>query len=116
MQEKRKRARKRIDCAFKVTDINRRQVIGCMGDLSEDGFMLLTDQAHDAGTVLQLRVDFSGEVDGVDCIELGAESLWTGAANKANRFWTGFHIIDLSDSAAATLASVINKNMGTDPE
>jgi hypothetical protein len=116
MQEKRKRARKHIDCAFKVTDVNRNQVLGCIVDLSEDGFMLLTDQNHEAGTVLQLRVDFPGEVNGVGYIELGAESLWTGAANKANHFWSGFHIIDLSDSAAAAIAAVISKNQGADPE
>ena len=116
MQEKRKHARTHIGCAFKVTDINRKQVIGCMVDLSADGFMLLTDQVHEAGTVLQLRVDFPGEVNGMNHIELGAESLWTGAANKANHFWAGFQIIDLSDSAATTLASVIGKNQGADPE
>jgi hypothetical protein len=113
MQEKRKHARKHIGCAFKVSDINRKQLIGCMVDLSEDGFMLLTDQIHGAGAVLQLRVDFPSEVNGVSHIELGAESLWAGAANKANHFWAGFRIIDLSDSAAATLAVVISKSLST---
>jgi hypothetical protein len=116
MQEKRKYARKHIGCAFKVSDINRKQVIGCMVDLSEDGFMLLTDQVHGAGTVLQLRVDFAGEVNGVSHIELGAESLWAGAANKAKHYWAGVHIIDLSDSAAATLAVVISKSHSTSLE
>ncbi len=115
MQEKRKHARKHIGCAFKVSDINRKQVIGCMVDLSEDGFMLLTDQVHDAGTVLQLRVDFPGGVNGVSSIELGAESLWAGAANKPKHFWAGFHIIDLSDSAAEVIASVISKSQSKDP-
>lgn len=109
MQEKRKHARKHIDCAFKVSDVNSKRVVGCMVDLSEDGFMLLTEEFHEAGTVLQLRVDFPDAVNGTNHIELGAESLWSGAANKANRFWAGFHIIDLSDAAAATLACVIDK-------
>ncbi len=110
MQEKRKHARKHIGCAFKVSDINRKQVIGCMVDLSEDGFMLLTDQVHEAGAVLQLRVDFPDGMNGEDHIELGAESLWAGAANKPNHFWAGFHIIDLSDKAAAVIAAVIDKS------
>jgi hypothetical protein len=78
--------------------------------------MLLTDQIHGAGAVLQLRVDFPGEVNGVSHIELGAESLWAGVANKAKHFWVGFHIIDLSDSAAATLAVVISKCQSTSLE
>jgi hypothetical protein len=110
MQEKRKHARKHIGCAFKVRDLNSDKAVGCIVDLSEDGFMLLTDQVHEAGTVLQLRVDFPAEVNGQRYIELGAESLWAGAANKANHFWAGFHIIDLSDGAAATLAAVISKS------
>lgn len=113
MQEKRKHTRKHIGCAFKVSDINTKQVIGCMVDLSEDGFMLLTDKVHSAGAVLQLRVDFASEVNGVSYIELGAESLWAEAANKPNHFWAGFHIIDLSDSAAAALAVVISKSHST---
>jgi hypothetical protein len=113
MQEKRKHARKHIGCAFKVSDINSKQVIGCMVDLSENGFMLLTDKVHGAGTVLQLRVDFPSEVDGVSYIELGAESLWADAANKPKHFWAGFRIIDLSDSAAATLAVVISRSHST---
>jgi hypothetical protein len=116
MQEKRKRARKHINCAFKVSDVYRKQALGCMVDLSEDGFMLLTDQVREAGTVLQLRVDFPGEVNGVTGIELGAESLWVGAANKPNHFWAGFRIIDLSDNAAATIAAVINRSQSQDPE
>ncbi len=116
MQEKRKHARKHIGCAFKVSDVNRNTVLGCMVDLSEDGFMLLTDQVHEAGAVLQLRVDFPREVHGVNHIELGAESLWAGAANKANHYWAGFHIIDLSDGAAATIAAVISGSQALEPE
>lgn len=116
MHEKRKHARKHLGCTFKVSDINSNRLIGCMVDLSADGFMLLTDQVHEAGTILQLRVDFVGAVNGVSHIELGAESLWAGAANKANHFWAGFHIIDLSDSAAATIAAVISKSQGSDTE
>jgi len=116
MHEKRKHARKHLGCTFKVSDINSNQVIGCMVDLSMDGFMLLTDKIHEAGTILQLRVDFTGEVNGVSHIELGAESLWIGAANKANHFWAGFRIIDLSDSAAATIAAVISRSQTADPE
>ena len=116
MHEKRKHARKHLGCTFKVSDINSNQIIGCMVDLSMDGFMLLTDKIHEAGTILQLRVDFTGKVNGVNHIELGAESLWAGAANKANHYWVGFHIIDLSDSAAATIAAVISKSQSMDPE
>lgn len=109
MQEKRKHARKHIGCALKVHDVNSDQAIGCIVDLSEDGFMLLTNQVREAGTVLQLRVYFPSEVNGQRYIELGAESLWAGAANKPEHFWAGFHIIDLSDSAAAAIAAVVNE-------
>ena len=107
MQEKRKFPRKPIGCALKVRDINRDQAIGCLVDLSEDGFMLLSDQPFDVGLVLQLSFDLPVSINGQMSIDLGVESLWCSAANKADHFWTGFRIIDASDTATATLAIVI---------
>ena len=63
MQDKRKLSRQPIGCALKVRDINRNQAIGCLVDLSEDGFMLLSDQSYEAGSVLQLRFDLPAAVN-----------------------------------------------------
>ena len=112
MQEMRKRSRQPIGCAFKVRDINRNQAIGCLVDLSEDGFMLLSAEHFDAGLILQLRFDLQVAINGQMFIDLGAESLWCSAANKAEHFWTGFRIIDASEVAAATLAIVVGDQKG----
>jgi len=114
MQEKRKQSRKPIGCALKVSDINHNQAIGCLVDLSEDGFMLLSSQSFDAGSVLQLRFDLPAVVNGQMSIDVGAESLWCSAANKTDHFWIGFRIIDASDAAAATLAIVVRNNEDAD--
>ena len=110
MREQRRHSRKPIGCALQVRNINRNQAIGCLVDLSEDGFMLLSNQPFDTGAVLQLCFDFPAAIDGQLSVDLGAESIWCGAANKAEHFWTGFRIIDASAAAAATLAIVIRSN------
>jgi hypothetical protein len=114
MQEKRKHVREPIDCALKVRDTNRNQAIGCLVDLSEDGFMLLSNQPYEAGSVLQLSFELPAPVNGQLSIAVGAESLWCSAANKAEHFWAGFRIIDASDTAIATLAIVTRNNAGHD--
>lgn len=108
MPEKRQHLRKRIDSAMRVIDINSNQAIGSMVDLSESGFMMLSNQAITAGTVLQLRIELPRQINGQMSVNVGAESLWCGAANVPEHFLAGFHIIDIDESATATLESLMN--------
>lgn len=107
MTEKRQQHREAMGCALKVRDLNRDVPLGCLVDLSESGFMLLSDQAFDAGSVIQVCFELPAPVAGEWSIELGAESLWVSPANKPDYFWNGFRIIDVSASAAEILAHIV---------
>lgn len=107
MTEKRRQTREAMGCALKVRDRNRDVPLGCLVDLSESGFMLLSDQAFEAGLVLQVCFELPQPVAGEWSIELGAESLWVSPANKPDYFWNGFRIIDISPAAAAVLATIV---------
>ncbi len=107
MTEKRQQHREAMGCTLKVRDIHHDRPLGCLVDLSESGFMLLSDQAFEAGLVIQLCFEFPAPVDGQSSIELGAESLWVSPANKPDYFWNGFRIIDVSPAAAEILARIV---------
>lgn len=80
--------------------------LGTIANISSSGFMLVTNRFIDIDSVFQLNLNggrFNTSVD------IGAVCLWTTEANSADSFWSGFHIIDISDAAQAQLDNVVEQ-------
>lgn len=108
MSEER-RISKRIDPvpgSILVFDRINESSLGTIANISSTGFMLVTDRHIDTDSVFQ----FSLGCKSLDLtIDLGAVCLWTTEASVAAAFWSGFHIIDISDSAQAKLDNMVDK-------
>ena len=108
MSEER-RVAKRVDTQpglLTVFDRINETSLGTIANISSTGFMLVTDHFIDIDSVFQLNLESSN----LDCsIDIGAVCLWTTEASSADSFWSGFHIIDISDSAQADLDIIVEK-------
>jgi hypothetical protein len=80
--------------------------LGTIANISSTGFMLVADHFIELDSVFQLSLDCSG----LDLsIEIGAICLWTTEASSASSFWSGLHIIDISESAQKNLDILVQK-------
>ena len=108
MSEER-RVAQRVDTqpgSIMVLDRINESSIGTIANISSTGFMLVTDRFIDTDSVFQLNLG----CDTLDIsIDIGAVCLWTTEASSAESFWSGFHIIDISESAQANLDMLVGK-------
>jgi hypothetical protein len=92
--------------SFVVLDRISETSLGTIANISSTGFMLVTNRFIDTDSVFQLNIG-CGSFD--ISIDIGAICLWTTEASSADSFWSGFHIIDISDSSQADLDIIVEK-------
>ncbi len=108
MRNKRASIRKRPNESIAICDINTGQPLGHLVNISMDGMMLIGQISTAPGTLFQLRMPLATPVNGAEKIEFGVETLWCQRVKETCSYWTGFQIIDISDSASRTIESLIS--------
>jgi len=108
MQNKRFSIRKRPNESIAIFDVNAGHSLGHLANISMGGLMLVGSISTAPGSLFQLQMPLSTPIYGADTIEFGVESLWCLRAKDTCSYWTGFQIIDISDSASNTIAALIS--------
>lgn len=96
MSEKRKVLRKDVAAHLVVTDVNTGRVVGELVNISSAGFMLFAATPLLPHSVFQLSLQIPKPVHGIDTLYFGAECLWCAPADRPEHYWSGFHLIDIS--------------------
>lgn len=78
-----------------VTDLMTDAPIGRVGNISDSGLMLISEESLPEEALFQLRVPL-GEAGPL--LDLGAQAMWVEAARTPGSWWTGFRIIDISEA------------------
>lgn len=73
--------------------------LGIVGNLSQDGLMLIVNRELVTDGILQLSIESLPPGLGCDAIALGVQVLWDAPAATPNQHWAGVSIIDISDDA-----------------
>jgi hypothetical protein len=107
MDDRRQRNRQPTELQLEVFDLNNGQRLGRIVDLTADGFMLFSEIAIAADSVWDLQITSASPIEGVSNIHLGADCLWSRGGADAQHCWCGFHIIDLADDQAESLAIIL---------
>jgi len=108
MRNKRSSIRKRPNESVPIIDINAGHTLGYLANISMGGLMLIGQTPSAPGTLFQLQMPLPTPIQGVNTIEFGVESLWCQRTRDTCSYWTGFQIIDLSDSASNTIEALIS--------
>ena len=88
-----------------VRDIISNTDLGTIANLSETGFMLVSDRNIEVDSVFQLELTCCD--DQFETLPIGAVCLWNAETSSENLFWAGFHIIDISAQTEAALNQLI---------
>lgn len=94
-EEYRRAKRKQVSERIDVTDVMLGAVVGLIGNISETGMMLLTNQPVADDALFQLHFTLSDRVGNQREISIGSHQLWSEPANSPGHHWTGFRFIDI---------------------
>lgn len=95
--EFRRKPRRKILNTIQVVDAMTDDVVGRLGNLSENGMLLIANRALVDDALYQLRFNLGGEIDRLLAIEVGAHLLWQDTARGPDQIWTGLRFITVLD-------------------
>ncbi|WP_437882481.1 PilZ domain-containing protein [Pseudomonas sp. LRF_L74] len=107
MEDRRQHPRHAPALTMELLDLHSGARLGRIVDLSAEGFMLFSDTPMAVDSVWACRLVLETPVNGVHEIQLGADCLWSRSGTNGQHGWGGFHIIDLAEDQAKTLALVL---------
>ncbi len=68
---------------------------------------MMAVQPIPAHKIYQLRVKLSDQIEGLDAIEFGAESVWGDPPEQMGISWAGFQVIDISDQNKERISKLL---------
>lgn len=115
MAEHRRSPRKRAQQAIEVTNSISGEVIGYVGNLSEDGMLLISGRALPEDALFQFTFPLNNFVNNgaSQRVEIGVHEQWCESAAVPGQFWTGFRIIDIDPEDQKVLAAWVNSPAGS---
>lgn len=115
MTEHRRSPRKRAQQAIEVTNAISGELIGYVGNLSEDGMLLISGKALPEDALFQFSFPLQNHVTNgaAHKLEIGVHEQWCEAAAVPGQFWTGFRIIDIGPDDQKVLSAWVNSPAGS---
>lgn len=97
MHEKRKVDRWPVVGVLEVFDVHSERQLGRVVDITLEGLMISSESPVTVNQIFQLLIPLPEPLEGCNEIRLGVESLWSRESDDGTCFWTGFHVICISD-------------------
>lgn len=90
-----------------VYDTNRDIYVGRLVNIHEQGLMLMGEVEVESDHVYQFDLQLTSPTGGDSVIHVGVDCLWVRGSDQSPTFWSGFHIIDLSDKAREQIHALV---------
>ena len=103
----RKLERKEINQTIEITDVINGGKFGELINITVEGLMVITDKETPTSSIYQLSIKLPVELHGSNTVELGADCLWCRNDDNFHRFWSGFQIIDASETAVKQIEDLV---------
>lgn len=107
-EHNRKLERKELSTTIGIRNVITGDIIGELVNITIEGMMIISDQEMDTNSIFQFQLALPETINGHDTIDVGVDCLWCRSAENFNRYWSGYQIIDASDDATETIASLIS--------
>ena len=108
MIENRRSRRKQVPQAIEVTNTLTGEVVGQVGNLSNDGMLLIANQPIPDDALFQFNFVLPGSEPGRR-IDVGVHEQWGEPAKTPGQYWAGFRIIDIGRQDRAQLSAWIER-------
>jgi len=109
MNNKRRAPRKQPDKAVPVTDTMTGRVVGQLGNLSNEGMLLLAEHPMTDAAIYQLAFELRGPDGRVSPFEIGMQELWADPATASGQVWIGFRFIDIAEGDRKRLGAWLQR-------
>jgi hypothetical protein len=109
MKDQRKVKRRFLLYYMRVYDIETRQQIGNLVDITPEGAMLLCDNPIPEGKTMPLRLELSHEVSDRPFLEFSARSKWCRPDVDPNRYNIGFEIVEIKKEDEKIINRIIKE-------
>lgn len=97
LQNFRRARRRRIDGVVTVFDAMTDSAIGRIGNLSENGMLLIATAPLSEDALYQFRFELPAPGGATLSIEAGMHALWQDRNNASGQTWAGLRVISLPD-------------------
>ncbi len=92
-----------------VVDLDTRQQLGYIVDISEGGIMLMSNQSIEVGEVFRLKVTLPGSGEYGESFSFEAQSIWSRQGPTEEIYDTGFKLLDCSKEQLEAIRHVIEE-------
>lgn len=108
MAQKRELERKALVYYLKIFEQDSDELLGRLGDITEKGFLLISDKGLPVEKEFDLRMKLPDTYPDEDEIEFIAESVWSQKDVNPDFYATGFKITGISSEAKQTISELID--------
>lgn len=112
MDDRRQHSRHAAHLDINAFDLHSNRRLGRVADISEEGFMLVSESPPEADSVWECRLVLDQPLGELEEIRLGADCLWCRPGEAGHSGWCGFQIIDLAADQAALLQRLLRHLQG----
>jgi hypothetical protein len=107
MVERRKTQRRHLLYYGRIYDEDLHKQIGYLVDITEQGFMLLSEERFPVGVTRKLKLEITSDVDERPYLMFAAKSIWCEPDISPERYTTGFEILELKPSDAQIIHNLV---------
>src|SRR5271157_5954433 len=109
MQERRKTKRRHLLYYGRVYDENVKKLLGYLVDITDSGFMLLSEEPYPVGVTRRLKLEVTDDVGKGPYINFTVKSIWCEPDIDPTHFDTGFEIAEIDPSDTELILSIVEK-------
>ncbi|SRR5258708_6168625 len=107
MNERRKTKRRHLLYYGRVYDETAQEFLGYLVDITENGFMLLSEKPFPVDVTRRFKVEITEDVDPHPYINFSAKSLWCEADIDPNHWDTGFEILEIKPADRQIIQKIV---------
>jgi len=109
MAERRKIKRRHLLYYGRIYDDNIKNLLGYLVDITESGFMLLSENPYPVGVTRRLKLEVTDDVGQGPYIDFTVKSIWCEPDIDPTHFDTGFEIEEIKPSDKELISTIIEK-------
>ncbi|HUH98019.1 MAG TPA: PilZ domain-containing protein [Anaerolineales bacterium] len=109
MKERRRTKRRHLLYYGRVYDENIQKLLGYLVDITERGFMLLSEEPYPVGVTQRLKLEVTEDVGQGPYINFSVRSIWCEPDIDPSHFDTGFEIEEIEPADRELISIIVEK-------
>ena len=106
--DRRKLQRRHLIYYLRVFEVESEKILGHLVDVTQDGVMLISEEAIPIGVVFHLKMSLPMEYAGKPYLEFDAKSLWSARDINPDFINTGFTLLNIEQDEKDVINQIIS--------